>query len=193
MESASVQRGEVQRKKKILPNICWNFVSFTAICAAPAAAASGLNSNITTFNGTVAASCSLPLGDTNEPLNYMGDENRFWGAVDFSLTANQPVQLSISAVTVLNEPQNIVGRYAWARVQRPQNPGSNTTLLPGPNDASTGLIGASGAPFAANNQTDASTDYALSFLVGTTGRGNDGRHMLLPGSYSYRVTISCLQ
>ena len=192
MESASIQRSEGQRNKKILPNICWNFVAFTAVCAAPAVA-NGLNSNITTFNGTVAAYCSLPLGDTNEPLNYVGDDNRFWGSVDFSLTANQPVQLSIGAVTVLNEPQNIVGRYAWARVERPQNPGSNTTLLPGPNDASTGLIGASGAPFAANNQTDTSTDYSLSFLVGTTGRGNDGRHMLLPGSYSYRVTISCLQ
>ena len=192
-----MKSGSSWRKKRSVANkltlkiFVGTFFAITTLLKGTAA--SGLNSDTTTFSGTVAASCSLPLGDTNEALNYVGEDNRFWGSVDFSLSANQPVQLAIGAVTVLDEPQNIVGRYAWARVQRPANPGSNQTILPSPNDASTGLIGASGAPFAANNQTDTSTNYSLSFLVGTTGRGNDGRHMLLPGSYSYRVTISCLQ
>ena len=156
-------------------------------------AANGLSNDTSTFTGNVVASCSMPLGDTTQAMTYAGNDNYFFKSVDFSLTANQAVRLSVSAVSVQNEPQNIVGRYAYARVQYPQSPGSNTSVLPSTSNSKTGAVGSGGTAFDANNQTGISTNYVLNFLVGTSGRGNDGKHQLLPGDYSYQVTVSCLQ
>lgn len=135
----------------------------------------------------------MPLGDTTQAMTYVGSDNRFFKSVNFSLTANQAVRLSISAVSVLDEPPNIAGRYAWARVEYPESVGSNSTLLPAPNASQSAQVGSAGTAFNANNQTGISTNYALNFQVGTSGRGNDGKHQLLPGDYSYQVTVSCLQ
>ena len=171
----------------------FNVLSAVALLCSGPVAANGLSNDTSTFTGSVAASCSMPLGDTTQAMTYVGSDNRFFKSVDFSLTANQAVRLSISAVSVQDEPQNIVGRYAWARVEYPDSPGSNGTLLPSPNNSVTGKVGSAGTAFDANNQTGVSTNYALNFQVGTSGRGNDGKHQLLPGDYSYQVTVSCLQ
>ena len=168
------------------------FSAVAILCSGPVSA-NGLSNDTSTFTGNVVASCSMPLGDTTQAMTYVGNDNRFWKSVDFSLTANQAARLSVSAVSVQDEPQNIVGRYAWARVEYPDSPGSNGTLFPSPNDSKTGKIGSAGTAFDANNQTGISTNYVLNFQVGTSGRGNDGKHQLLPGDYSYQVTVSCLQ
>ena len=168
------------------------FSAVAVLCSGPVAA-NGLSNDTSTFTGNVVASCSMPLGDTTQAMTYVGSDNRFWKTVDFSLTANQAVRLSISAVSVQDEPQNIVGRYAWARIEYPESAGSNGTLFPSPNDSKTGKVGSAGTAFNANNQTGVSTNYQLNFQVGTSGRGNDGKHQLLPGDYSYQVTVSCLQ
>ena len=166
-------------------------LAFLSILLGSDVKANGLSSDTTTFSAQVSESCSMPLGDTTQEMTYVGDDNRFWKSVDFSLTANQGVRLSVSAVSVLDEPQNIQGRYAYARVQYPNAPGSNTSTLPTPNDAETGHVGDAGAAFNANNQSNISTNYTLNFQVGTTGRSN-GRHLLLPGQYRYQVTVTCL-
>ena len=168
------------------------FSAVAILCSGPVSA-NGLSNDTSTFTGNVVASCSMPLGDTTQAMTYVGSDNRFWKTVDFSLTANQAVRLSISAVSVQDEPQNIVGRYAWARVEYPDSPGSNGTLFPSPNDSKTGKVGSAGTAFNANNQAGISTNYQLNFQVGTSGRGNDGKHQLLPGDYSYQVTVNCLQ
>ena len=168
-------------------------LSAVAVLGSGPVAANGLSNDTSTFTGNVVASCTMPLGDTTQAMTYVGSDNRFWKTVDFSLTANQAVRLSISAVSVQDEPQNIVGRYAWARVEYPDSPGSNGTLFPSPNDSKTGKVGSAGTAFNANNQAGISTNYQLNFQVGTSGRGNDGKHQLLPGDYSYQVTVNCLQ
>ena len=193
MGMASVQGARTLRFQPGLFVAPIKVLSAVAVLCSGPAAANGLSNETSTFTGSVAASCTMPLGDTTQAMTYVGSDNRFFKSVDFSLTANQAVRLSISAVSVQDEPQNIVGRYAWARVEYPESAGSNSTLLPSPNASQTGKVGSPGTAFGANNQTGISTNYVLNFQVGTSGRGNDGKHQLLPGDYSYQVTVSCLQ
>jgi len=171
--------------------IATSTLAFLSILPGGDVKANGLNSDTTTFSAQVSESCSMPLGDTTQEMTYVGDDNRFWKSVPFSLTANQAVRLSVSAVSVLDEPQNIQGRYAWARIQYPSSVGSSSTSLPAPTNIKTGTVATAGEAFSANNQTDVSTNYTLNFQVGTTGRSN-GRHLLLPGQYRYQVTVTCL-
>lgn len=193
MDMASVQGARSVRFQPGFSVATIKVVSAVAVLCSGPVAANGLSNDTSTFSGSVAASCTMPLGDTTQAMTYVGSDNRFWKSVDFSLTANQAVRLSVSAVSVQDEPQNIVGRYAWARVKYPDTPGSNGTLFPSPNDSKTGKVGSEGTAFDANNQTGISTNYVLNFQVGTSGRGNDGKHQLLPGDYTYQVTVSCLQ
>jgi len=162
------------------------FLSMISPCIA-----NELGTDTSTFSATVSSTCSMPLGDTTQAMSYSSGANNFYKTVDFSLTANQAVRLSVSSVSIVEEPQNINSRYAWARVERPQSAGSNTTVLPGPSDATTGDIDSGGVAFDANNQSGISTEYSLVFNVGTTNRSNN-RHLLLPGQYIYQVTVTCL-
>ena len=193
MGMASVQGARTLRFQPGLFIAPIKVLSVVAVLCSGPVAANGLSNDTSTFTGSVAASCTMPLGDTTQAMTYVGSDNRFWKSVDFSLTANQAVRLSISAVSVLDEPENIVGRYAYARVQYPLSAGSSSSVLPSTTNSKTGAIGSGGTAFDANNQTGISTNYVLSFIVGTSGRGDDGRHQLLPGNYSYQVTVSCLQ
>lgn len=60
-------------------------------------------------------------------MTYDSTYKKFYRTATFELTSNGNIQLQLGKVDVVQEPSGIPGRTAYARLQYPESPGSNTS------------------------------------------------------------------
>jgi len=142
-----------------------------------------LSNTTSTFSGDIAATCAFDgLSEVNQ-INYNANNNNFLSDLDyFSLSTNVPnVRLGLSRVTTNSEPQAANGVTILADAAVFQVQGGSLTLA------------ATGSKTTNNTSPlmSASSTFALRSSIATTNPIN-GVFQLLPGSYSYSITLWCL-
>lgn len=152
--------------------------------ATTAANASALSSDQSTFNGTVTAFCEIAdLAETTS-LFYVSSSNSFTQAAGFSVRSNTEVDISMDAISTISEPSNVPsGTYPWARIEK------NGIGIITSTTATKSRASSRGTSQNTANQT--TSGYKIAFWLWTGSKDNN-RYQLLPGTYSYRVTINCL-
>jgi len=145
--------------------------------------ANGLASKQVNFLGNIPSSCSFSDVEETSEMVWRNRWNDFFGRSDFSVTSNSSsIQLSISSIGVSDEPDDIPsGTYVFARLYSPDN-----SII------SSSTKSANGSPNSFGVEPGVSKDLNIRIWVYTNSR-NEGLTYLRPGSYSYTVTVSCLQ
>jgi len=143
-----------------------------------------MDTDQTTFNGEVAGSCEFRNLPDQVSLTYDSNSNGFLDFIDFALLANiSEFRISAGQINVIQEPANIpTGSKVNAQV---------TSTSTGLRTGTARLTGGSTSPAI---QTTANQEHALQLYIQVmTGQATGGKWQLLPGVYSYSMTISCLQ
>ena len=161
--------------------------ALAGVAATTAANAVSLSTDESTFTGTVTA--IYEIGDLAETksLTYVSDRNFFAGTSAFSVRSITEVDISMNAISTVSEASNVPsGTVPWARIEKGSG-GSWTNLT-----STTATKGrASSRASSQNTPNQTSSDYRIAFWLYTGSQVNN-RHQLLPGTYSYAVTINCL-
>ena len=142
-----------------------------------------LSSTTSTFSGDIAATCAIDDLREARQISYNAETNSFLSGLDyFSLSTNvSNVRLGLSRVTTNSEPQAVNGVTILADAAIFQVQGGSLTL------AATG----SKTTNTTSPPLSASSTFALRSSIATTNPIN-GVFQLLPGSYSYSITLWCL-
>ena len=146
-----------------------------------------MSTDESTFTRTVAAFCEIGNLAETKSLFYVSDRNFFTGTSSFSIHSNAEVDISMNTIATNNEVANVpTGTYPWARLQKWEgakytNITSTTATKSRPSDRA----------LAQNTINQISANYRIDFWL-MSGSSINNRHQLLPGSYSYTVTINCL-
>ena len=145
--------------------------------------AAQLSSGTSTFNGNIAATCSISLPQ-NIPLEYQ-PSNSLEAAQNIEITANfGSPRLTIDRLTVVEEPPP-EGQTIFAEVTAYAVYGNTITQLIASKDQ-----GSLSEVFSVTSNVPFSLPlYAFVF----TSEFQNGRWLLPSGNYSYRTTITCLQ
>lgn len=146
-----------------------------------------ISTDTTTFNGEIAASCSMSLGNLIEMTYYANSNQLSRSDHMFELNTNSPnVRMSVSRVTVNTEPQPIASSIEPYVMLYFYSNSSNTQTQVASGTKDTTLT---------SNSLETSTSSANNFRLVTgvnTSQKTDNQYELPSGSYSYSVTISCL-
>lgn len=156
-------------------------------------AQSQLSSQDANFNGSIPSSCSINFPSNSYTMTYDSTYNKFWRTADFEVNSNGSIKLQLAKVEVVQEPSGIPNRTAYARLEYPSSPGSSSTSYHNLQHSSTASHDAAGEAITANNTPNTATEYTLIFNLETAQTDQNGRRYLLPGNYTYSVTINCLQ
>lgn len=159
-------------------------LALAGVAATSSVHASALSSDQSTFNGTVTAFCEIKdLAETTS-LFYVSSSNSFTQAATFSILSNSEVDISMDAISTVSEAANVpTGTYPWARIEK--SGVGNLTSTTATKSRATGRASSQNIA----NQT--TSGYKISFWL-LTGSKVNNRYQLLPGTYSYTVTINCL-
>ena len=143
-----------------------------------------LSTDTSTFSGSIAASCSMSLGDSIGML-YYSQSNFLLATQVFELNTNSPnLRMSVSRVTVNSEPQPISSSIEpYVKLYFYSN-NSQTQVASGSKDTTRT------SNSLATNTSSANT-FRLVTGVNTSQRVNN-KYELPTGTYSYSVTITCL-
>ena len=143
-----------------------------------------MNTDQTTFNGEVAGSCEFRNLPDQVSLTYDSNSNGFLDFIDFELLANvSEFRISAGQINAIREPANIpTGSQVNASI---------TSTSTGLRTGTARLTGGSTSPAIQNTPNQ---EHALQLYIQVmTGQATGGKWQLLPGDYSYSMTISCLQ
>jgi len=162
-------------------------LALAGIAATSAANASALSSDESTFNGTVTAFCEIGDLANTKSLIYVSSTNSFTESARFSILSNAEVNVSMNVIETVSEVSSVPsGTYPWARIEK--NSGGSWTNLT--STTATKSRASSKAPLQ-NIPNQTSSDYRIAFWL-VTGSQINNRSQLLPGNYSFMVTINCL-
>ena len=169
-----------------MANRLW-LLALAGLAATTAANAVSLSTDESTFTGTVTAFCEIGDLANAKSLFYVSDKNYFTGTSAFSIRSNAAVDISMNSIATNNEVANVpTGTYPWARLQKWD--GSKYTNL---TNTTATKSRASDRAASQNTPGQTSTNYRIDFWL-MSGNSINNRHQLLPGTYSYTVTINCL-
>ena len=143
-----------------------------------------LSTDTSTFSGAISAVCSFNGLEENTQMNYQAFNNSLFGIEDFTISTNVPlVRLNISSVTTNSEAPAANGATILAVADLHQSQSGVWRRVAG----STKNTSETRAP------SDYSQDNNLRITPWiTTNNPINGVYQLMPGNYSYSVTISCL-
>ena len=143
-----------------------------------------LSTDTSTFSGQIAANCSFSGLNESTRMDYHAEGNHIFGMNDFSIATNVPlVRLGISSVSAVDEPTIPSGTSIVVE-----------TALHHMESGRWGMVASSSkSTSSTRNPIDYSqnTNLRVTSLVHTRNQNNNHISMV-PGSYSYSVTISCL-
>ena len=169
-----------------MANRLW-LIALASVAATTAANAVSLSADESTFTGTVTAFCEIGDLAESKSLTYVSDRNFFAGTSAFSVRSNTDVDISMNTISVASEVSNVPsGTVPWARIEK--GSGGNWRNLTS-TTATKGRASSKASSENIPNQT--SSDYRIAFWL-YTGSQINNRYQLLPGTYSYTVTINCL-
>ena len=159
--------------------------SFGALHLGLAASCSyAMDTDQTTFNGEVAGSCEFRNLPDQVSLTYDSNSNGFLDFIDFALLANiSEFRISAGQINVIQEPANI-----------PTGSQVNASVTSTSTGLRTGTARLTGGSTSTAIQNTPNQEHALQLYIQVmTGQATGGKWQLLPGEYSYSMTISCLQ
>ena len=139
-----------------------------------------------TFTGTVAASCAFVELDNTVDFVFQ-PSNSLLASLTFYVNSNiSPIRLSLSEITVNDEPANIIsGSKPYSILKDPSRGNLDLTQ--------TAYRASEGPPVQELINT-VNQDSAVTMTTGVvTNDSENGRYKLNRGDYSYSVTITCLE
>ena len=169
-----------------MANRLW-LLALAGLAATTAANAVSMSTDESTFTGTVTAFCEIGDLAETKSLTYVSDRNFFAGTSAFTIRSNAPVDISMNSIATNSEVANVpTGTYPWARLQKwDGSKFANLTNTTATKSRASDKVASHNTP----GQT--STNYRIDFWLTSTSSINN-RSQLLPGTYSYTVTINCL-
>ena len=143
-----------------------------------------MDTDQTTFNGEVAGSCEFRNLPDQVSLTYDSNSNGFLDFIDFALLANiSEFRISAGQINMIQEPANI-----------PTGSKVNASVTSTSTGLRTGTARLTSGSTSQTIQNTPNQEHALQLYIQVmTGQATGGKWQLLPGEYSYSMTISCLQ